>query len=117
MRRPNILLVHTDQQRWDACGFNGNQDILTPNLDALAGQGVNFDHYFVQASVCMPSRMCLLTGQYPSRLGITCNGPALPADTLTLAGICSAAGYKTANIGKLHFLPHAGRDHRKIHPF
>ena len=55
MKRPNILILYTDQQRWDALGANGNSDILTPNLDRLANEGVNFDHYFVQNPVCMPT--------------------------------------------------------------
>ncbi|MDP6040425.1 MAG: sulfatase-like hydrolase/transferase, partial [Candidatus Latescibacteria bacterium] len=41
MKRPNILLIYTDQQRWDAMGVNGNDDIQTPNLDRLANEGVN----------------------------------------------------------------------------
>ena len=45
MEKPNILLIHTDQQRWDAVGVNGNPDIKTPNLDQLAEEGINFDHY------------------------------------------------------------------------
>ena len=65
MRRPNILLLYTDQQRWDALGANGNTDIQTPHLDQLAHEGINFDHYFVQNPVCMPSRLSFLTGQYP----------------------------------------------------
>jgi len=71
MRRPNILLVITDQQRWDALGANGNPDIQTPHLDRLAAEGVNFDHCFVQNPVCMPSRASLLPGQYLGTLGIT----------------------------------------------
>ncbi|MFB6295434.1 MAG: sulfatase-like hydrolase/transferase, partial [Halobacteriales archaeon] len=43
--RPNVLLIHTDQQRWDALGANGNDEIHTPNLDRLAAEGVNFDRY------------------------------------------------------------------------
>ena len=63
MRRPNILILYTDQQRWDALGANGNGDIRTPHLDRLACDGVNFDRYFVQNPVCMPSRLSFLTGQ------------------------------------------------------
>lgn len=71
MKRPNILLIYTDQQRWDAMRANGNVDVQTPNLERLAREGVNFDHFFVQNPVCMPSRVSFLTGQYPSTLGIT----------------------------------------------
>ena len=116
MRRPNILILYTDQQRWDALGVNGNAEILTPNLDQLASQGVNFDHYFVQNPVCMPSRASFLTGQYPSKLGITHMGVPVPQDMLTLPRLLKPYGYRSANIGKLHFLPHANRDHRVPHP-
>ena len=116
MKRPNILLVSTDQQRWDALGVNGNPDIRTPNLDRLAAEGTNLDHFFVQNAVCMPSRVSMLTGQYPSTLGITRNGIPVPEDTVTLPRLLRSYGYTSGNIGKLHFLPHANRDHREIHP-
>ncbi|MEM7131643.1 MAG: sulfatase-like hydrolase/transferase [Chloroflexota bacterium] len=116
MQRPNILIIYTDQQRWDALGVNGNPDIQTPNLDRLAQESVNFDHYFVQNPVCMPSRASFLTGQYPSKLGITHMGVPLPEGTITLPKFLRNYGYHSANIGKLHFLPHANRDHRIPHP-
>ena len=115
-KRPNILLLITDQQRWDAVGINSNPDIKTPNLDRMATQGVNFDHFFVQNPVCMPSRVSFLTGQYPSTLRIARNGVPVPEDIITLPKLLKNYGYTSANIGKLHFLPHANRDHREIHP-
>ena len=116
MRRPNILLIYTDQQRWDALGAGGNPDVQTPNLDRLAAEGVNFDRYFVQNPVCMPSRVSFLSGQYPSTLGITHMGVPVPEDVTILPHYLKPAGYRTANIGKLHFLPHANREHRDPHP-
>ena len=116
MRRPNILILYTDQQRWDGVHANGNSDIITPHLDELAAQSCNFDHCFVQNPVCMPSRISFLTGQYPSTLGITHMGVPVPPETLTLPRMLAAPGYTSANIGKLHFLPHANREHHKIHP-
>ncbi|WP_281890521.1 sulfatase [Paenibacillus sp. YYML68] len=116
MKRPNILIIYTDQQRWDALGANGNKEIITPRLDRLASEGMNFDHYFVQSPICMPSRVSFLTGQYPSSLGITHMGVPVPEDTVTLPRLLRNYGYRTGNIGKLHFLPHANRDHRDIHP-
>jgi len=106
----------TDQQRWDALGVNGNSDIKTPHLDRMAAQGVNFDHFFLQNPVCMPSRLSFLTGQYPSTLRIFRNGVPVPEDTITLPMLLKNYGYTSANIGKLHFLPHANRDHREMHP-
>ena len=116
MERPNILILYTDQQRHDALGVNGNADIQTPVLDRFAGDGVNFDHCFVQNPVCMPSRASFLSGRYPSSLGITHMGVPLPEDLVTLPHLLKPYGYRTANIGKLHFLPHANRDHRVPHP-
>lgn len=116
MKRPNILILYTDQQRWDALGASGNPEIHTPHLDALAAAGVNFTHHFVQSPVCMPSRISMLAGQYPSTLGITHMGVPVPADALTLPRLLRPYGYRSASIGKLHFLPHASRDHRQPHP-
>jgi len=116
LNRPNILLLYTDQQRWDALGAAGNAEIKTPNLDRLAAGGLNFARFFVQNPVCMPSRVSMLTGRYPSALGITRNGVPVPPDALTLPRILRNYGYYSANIGKLHFLPHANRDHRQVHP-
>ena len=116
MKRPNILILYTDQQRHDALGANGNREILTPNLDRFAIEGVNFDHHFVQAPVCMPSRASFLSGCYPSQLGITHMGVPMPEDIVTLPHLLRPYGYRSSNIGKLHFLPHANRDHRVPHP-
>ncbi|MCL2832465.1 MAG: sulfatase-like hydrolase/transferase [Treponema sp.] len=116
MKRPNILILHTDQQRFDALGANGNRIIKTPNLDRLAAEGVNYSRCFVQNPVCMPSRISAMTGQYCSSLGITRMGVPVPQDTLTIQKILKGYGYDTALIGKLHYLPHANRDHSWPHP-
>ncbi len=116
MRRPNILLIYTDQLRWDALGVNGNPDVITPHLDKLANEGLNFTHHFVQHPLCMPSRVSFLSGRYPSSLGITQMGVPVPETLQILPHYLKPAGYKTANIGKLHFLPHANRNHRIPHP-
>ena len=116
MKRPNILLIYTDQLRWDALGVNGNREVKTPHLDALAAEGVNFDRHFVQSPLCMPSRVSFLSGQYPATLGITQMGVPVPEELQILPHYLKPAGYTTANIGKLHFLPHANRDHRLLHP-
>jgi arylsulfatase A-like enzyme len=116
MRRPNILLIYTDQLRWDALGANDNPDVKTPHLDKVAADGLNFTHYFVQHPLCMPSRVSFLSGRYPSSLGITRMGVPVPENLQILPHYLRSVGYKTANIGKLHFLPHANRDHRVPHP-
>jgi arylsulfatase A-like enzyme len=108
--------LYTDQQRWDALAANGNYEIHTPNLDRLAAEGANFHRFFVQNPVCMPSRISMLSGLYPATLGIVDNGVPVPADATTLPHTLRNYGYHSANIGKLHFLPHANRDHRQAHP-
>ena len=70
----------------------------------------------MQNPVCMPSRVSFLTGRYPSALGITYMGVPVPPETATLPRMLKPYGYASANVGKLHFLPHANRDHRTIHP-
>ena len=69
MRRPNVLILHTDQQRWDTIRYGGNAHIHTPNLDALARGGALFQNCFCNSPICMPSRQSMFSGQYPSTLG------------------------------------------------
>src|SRR4051812_16058361 len=104
-RRPNILFIMTDQQRWDCIAANGNSLIQTPSMDRLAARGANFTHAFVSAPVCVPSRISFFTGRYAhshrNRVNYT---PLDPSETLLQARL-KAAGYRTASIGKLHYTP------------
>lgn len=115
-KRPNILLLFTDQQRKDSLGCYGNDIAVTPNIDQLANSGAKFEHFFTQSPICGPSRVSLLTGRYCSSHGIGANGPVVPEELLTIQKRLKPYGYKTANFGKLHFLPHSFRDHRDHHP-
>ena len=115
MRRPNVVLLYTDQQRWDTIRRGGNEHILTPNLDRLADGGVLLANAFCNNPVCMPSRQSMLSGQYPSVVGTCTNGIEMPEDALTLHKVLKPYGYHTANIGKLHFRNHSNRDHREAH--
>lgn len=118
MYRSNIVLIYTDQQRWDTISALGNPLIHTPNLDRLCRTGTAFDHAFVNCPVCMPSRMSMLSGRYPAALGIANNGVPMPEDIECVQHILGRYDYRTANIGKLHFLNHSsyGRNHRDPHP-
>ncbi|TVR46295.1 MAG: hypothetical protein EA425_17325 [Puniceicoccaceae bacterium] len=116
MKRPSILFLFTDQQRWDTLGAAGFPHMRTPHLDRLAAEGVRFTHAFCNNPVCMPSRQSLFTGQYPSAVDCTTNGIELPEDRFTVAHLLQRAGYRTANLGKLHFKNHSSRDHREPHP-
>jgi arylsulfatase A-like enzyme len=105
MARRNILLVTTDQQRYDALGCNGGTVARTPVLDGLAAGGVNYRRAMNQNVVCMPARASILTGQYPSTHGVIANGVALPPDAPSIAAHLHEHGYRTALLGKAHFEP------------
>ncbi len=115
-KRPNVVLIYTDQQRFDSIKANGNEYAITPHLDTLIQEGANFTNYYVNNPVCMPSRMCMMTGQYPSQLGIGDNGIPLPENEKTIAHYLKQYDYKCSQIGKLHFLPHTNRKHTDLHP-
>jgi arylsulfatase A-like enzyme len=104
--RRNILLITSDQQRFDSLGVNGGRVARTLALDALARSGINFRRAHVQNVVCMPSRSTMLTGQHPLTHGVVANGIPLPLDAPSVADVLRAAGYRTALIGKAHFDPH-----------
>jgi len=110
MTRPNILLITTDQQRYDAMGFNGNPILRTPNLDALAAAGTNFDRCYVTSPVCIPARRTLLCGRHPRTHGLTRYADTLDFNpTHTLPGCLRDAGYQTQLVGKLHQQPQRRR--------
>lgn len=115
-KRPNVLLLYTDQQRYDTLSYKQELAIKTPNLDALAADGAYLENYFVNNPVCSPSRMSFLTGRYCSSLGVGTNGIAFPEEAVPVNQLLSPYGYDTAQIGKLHFDPHAKRDHKDPTP-
>ncbi len=101
--RPNILLMMTDHQRWDALGASGNPVIQTPNLDRLAARGVMFDTAFTPSAVCAPARAALMSGYSPSHNHFTSNGHFLGDQEDTLPALLNQAGYCTQGLGKMHF--------------
>lgn len=109
-RRPNILLITTDQQRHDCLGINGNNILRTPNLDALACHGTNFTRAYVTSPVCIPARRTLISGLHPDTHGMRdyCEGWEFDPPA-TLPGCLSQAGYQTQLVGKLHLHPQRKR--------
>jgi arylsulfatase A-like enzyme len=109
-RRPNILLVISDQLRRHALGCYGDPNISTPHLDRLAAEGVRFANSCVTYPVCVPSRFTLMTGQHAhSRLVPAIGWRMSPAER-TIAHELGDAGYQTAYVGKWHlFGAHPGR--------
>lgn len=101
MRRPNLLFILTDQQRYDTLACYGNRQIQTPNLNRLAKESLVLQHAYVTQPVCSPARASLMTGLYPHACGVTqCNIP-LPVDLPTLAEMVPEA-YTCAHVGKWH---------------
>lgn len=101
-RRPNVIVVFTDQQRWDTTGVHGNPLDITPNFDRMAVEGTHAVRAFTSNPVCGPARSALQTGRYPTSTGCFTNNRPLPRDARTLAHHFSAAGYATGYIGKWH---------------
>jgi arylsulfatase len=102
--RPNVLLIMTDQQRYDTLGVHGNPVIKTPHLDELAGESALFEHFYVTNPVCVPSRASFLTGRYPTAHRARDLKHALGEDEQYLPGLLGEAGYALALSGKNHVL-------------
>lgn len=100
--QPNIIFLFSDQQRWDTLGCYGQTLPITPNLDAMAKEGVQFQYTFTCQPVCGPARACLQTGLYATQLGCFRNGVALPLGQQTIAKLLSANGYSVGYVGKWH---------------
>ena len=100
--RPSYILFITDQQRYDHLGCNGHPVLRTPNIDAIAAEGVSHDRFYVASPVCMPNRASLMTCRMPSSHGTRSLGIPLDYDSVTFVELLAAAGYDTCLIGKSH---------------
>ena len=103
--KPNILLITTDQQRFDHMGLAGLKAIQTPNLDRLGTEGVHARRSYCPSPICTPTRLSLLTGLYPSQhSGYSIGTSPDPFPEYTIPAALSKAGYETGIIGKTHFV-------------
>ena len=107
-KRPNIIIIYTDDQGTIDANCFGAKDLYTPNIDLLAKTGVKFTQFYAAAAVCSPSRAALLTGKTPLAAGLPGNAPSkkgtkgMPTEQLTIAEKLKENGYVTGHIGKWH---------------
>ena len=103
-KKPNVIIIITDDQGYGDLGINENPNIITPNIDQFASESIQFDNFFV-SPVCAPTRASLMTGRYSLRTGVrdTYNGGAIMSNTeTTIAEILKEADYSTGIFGKWH---------------
>lgn len=100
--RPNVLVICTDQHRFDAISTHPGSAAITPHLEALAAEGTVFDRCYTTSPVCSPARASMLTGRYPSSHGLWGNGVTLPDDSDLVSAELRTAGYRCGLVGKLH---------------
>jgi arylsulfatase A-like enzyme len=111
-KKPNFIIIFTDDQGYNDLGCFGSKTILTPNIDRLASEGRKFTNFLVASSVCSPSRAALLTGCYPKRVAMhqhvlfPTSNKGLNPEEVTIADHLRANGYATACIGKWHLGHH-----------
>ncbi|OUS74836.1 sulfatase [Paenibacillus sp. MY03] len=104
MKKPNILLITSDQQHWNTIGAF-NRELHTPNLDRLTREGTTFTRAYCPNPTCTPTRASIITGKYPSQHGAWTLGTKLMEDRHTVGEDFQKAGYRTSLIGKAHFQP------------
>ena len=103
-KRPNIVLIFSDDHAKKALSCYGNQDIQTPGIDRIADGGMRFNHALVTNSFCTPSRAVALTGKYSHKNGVTKLNQEFDGSQQTFSKLLQAAGYETALLGKWHLL-------------
>jgi choline-sulfatase len=101
-KNPNIILIMTDQQRFDTIGALGYNKLKTPNIDCLVKQGISFEQCYCTAPSCVPSRASFFNMRYPHETKTynnSCNWDTSWVEKL------NTAGYHTVNVGKMHTMP------------
>lgn len=107
-KKPNVVVLYSDDQGFGDAGCYGGKDVRTPHIDSLAAAGTRFTGWYSNAPVCSPSRTALLTGRYQQRSGVKGNVPAgfngmgMDPSAITLAEALKAQGYATGVFGKWH---------------
>ena len=101
-KRPNVLLIFTDQQNSSMMSAAGNPYVQTPNMDRLAREGILFTQSYCTSPVCGPARSSIITGRMPHETGVEWNGDEMHADVENVGEIFRSAGYHTVWAGKWH---------------
>jgi arylsulfatase A-like enzyme len=115
-RKPNFIVILTDDQGYQDVGIYGSLDIKTPRLDRMAEEGIRFTNFYAQ-TVCGPSRASLMTGCYPMRIGTKHNTvephPRLHAEEITIAEVLKDVGYVNGVFGKWDLAGHSQTEYEK----
>lgn len=106
--RPHIVFVMADDMGWGQTGYRGHPVLKTPNLDAMAANGLRFERFYAGGPVCSPTRATVLTGRAHDRAGVLQHGYALRKQEKTIAQALKKAGYVTGHFGKWHLNGHKG---------
>lgn len=105
-KKPNVLLLMSDQHNANCMSVSGHPNVKTPFLDSIAKQGIRFENAFCNNPICSPSRISFITGQYPHTHGMlgndNFNHQSRNGDSL--AAVFRRYGYQTALIGKAHMI-------------
>jgi arylsulfatase A-like enzyme len=107
-KTPHVIFVMADDMGWGQTGYRNHPVLKTPNLDAMAANGLRFERFYAGGPVCSPTRSSVMTGRSHDRTGVLSHGYALRLQEKTIAQALKAAGYVTGHFGKWHLNGHRG---------
>ncbi|MHC4221963.1 MAG: sulfatase-like hydrolase/transferase, partial [Planctomycetota bacterium] len=107
-KRPKVILVMSDDQGWGQTGYYDHPILKTPNIDAMAANGLRLDRFYAGAPVCSPTRATVLTGRTNNRTGVFSHGYGLRLQERTIAQALKKGGYVTGHFGKWHLNGYRG---------
>lgn len=112
---PNMIVFIADDVSWDDLGCYGNRQVQTPNIDALAKEGLVFNNAYLTTSSCSPSRNSIITGRYPHNTGAAELHSSPPDHMVSLPEILKSKGYYTIQAGKFHMGNYAKKGFDQVH--